>query len=142
MAIQTDGFSTTIAFADDSDVQMEVKEITPPGLTGGGEIDTTTMANTAWRTKYPKSLKTASECSLVVAWDPALYDEIITMLNANQLCTITFPDSSTLAFWGWIDEFTPNASTEGEQPTANMTIIPSNRNDSNVETAPAYSAAP
>jgi len=141
MARIDDGFSTTISFADDSSVQMWEKEVTPPGITGGGPNDTSTMRNTAWRTMSPKSLKSLAPSSFVAAYDPAVYDEIVTMCNANQLITVTFPDDSTLAFWGWIDEFTPNANVEGAQPTANVTIQPSNQNDSLVETAPVYSVS-
>jgi len=139
MARIDDGFSTIIEFAEDSDVQMWEKEVTPPGMSGGGENDTSTMRNTTWRTRAPKSLITLSESSLSVAYDPAVFDEIVAMLNVNQLVTITFPDSSTLAFWGWIDEFTPGANVEGEQPTADVTIIPSNQNASGTEVAPVYS---
>lgn len=135
-----DGYATLIGFSEDSDVQMWEKEVTPPGVSGGGENDTTTMQNTTWRTKSPKGLISLSECSLVVAYDPAVYDEIVAMVNVNQQITITFPDDSTLVFWGWIDEFTPSANVEGEQPTAEVKIIPSNQNDSGVETAPIYSA--
>jgi len=135
-----DGFATLISFADDSDVQMWEKEVTPPGVDGGGENDTSTMHNTTWRTRSPKGLITLSNASFTAAYDPAVYDEIISMVNDNQLITITFPDESTVAFWGWINEFTPNANVEGEQPTAEVTIIPSNQNDSGVETAPEYTA--
>ena len=138
MARLDDGFATLIEFADDSSVQMWEKEVTPPGVSGGGENDTSTMRNTTWRTKAPKGLISLAEASLSVAYDPAVYDEIIAMVNQNQLITITFPDSSTLAFWGWIDEFSPGALVEGEQPTADITIITSNQNDSGVETAPVY----
>lgn len=140
MARIDDGHSTTISFADDPSVKLYEKEVTPPGIDGGGENDTTTMQNTAWRTRAPKKLKTLSECSFVAAYDPAVYDEILTLINANNLITITFPDGSTLAFWGWLNEFKPNANVEGEQPTAEVTIIPSNQNDSLVETAPVYTA--
>lgn len=140
MARIDDGFATLIEFAEDSDVQMWEKEVTPPGVSGGGENDTSTMHNTTWRTRSPKSLITMSESSLVVAYDPAVYDEIVAMANVNQQVTITFADSSTLVFWGWIDEFTPGAVTEGEQPTADVTIIPSNQNAAGVETAPVYTA--
>lgn len=139
MAIMTDGYPTTIAFEDDSDVQLEVKELTLPGIDGGGPIDITTMSNSAWRTMAPKSLKTTLPLTMVCAWDPALYGEMITMINANQQLTVTFPDTSTLVFWGFIDKFEPNANVEGEQPTCNITIQPTNRNDSNVETAPVRS---
>jgi hypothetical protein len=140
MARIDDGFATLISFAEDSDVQMWEKEVTPPGVSGGGENDTSTMRNTTWRTKAPKGLISLSEASFSAAYDPAVYDEIVAMVNVNQLITITFPDSSTLVFWGWIDDFVPGANVEGEQPTADVTIIPSNQNGSGVETAPVYSA--
>ena len=140
MGRMDDGFATLITFALDTAVQFWEKEVTPPGIAGGGAIETTTMLNTTWRTMHPKSLQTLSEVSLVVAWDTALYEEIITMINSIQLITITFPDGSKIAFQGWIDEFTPNAQTEGEQPTANIVIQPSNQTAELVETAPVYTA--
>lgn len=140
MTIMTDGFSTTIAFPSHASVKFDEIEVQPPGVSGGGAIDTTTMTNTAWRTKMPKRLKTLTEASLVVAYDPAVYDEIIAMVTDNQLITLTFPDNSTIAFWGWLDEFTPGNNVEGERPTADCTIICSNMNDSLAETAPEYTA--
>ena len=142
MARIDDGHATLITFAADSDVQLWEKEVTPPGVSGGGANDTTTMNNTAWRTFAPKKLKTLTEMSFVAAYDPKVYDEIVLMCNDNQLITITFADGSKLAFWGWINEFTPNRIVEGEQPTAEVTIIPSNQNDSGVEVAPDYTLAP
>jgi len=131
-----DGFSTTIDFALDSAVQFFEKEVQPPGLASGGAIDTTTMLNTTYRTMAPKKLITLTESSLVVAYDPLVYNEIIAMIGTIQQITITFPDGVTIIFFGWIDEFTPAALVEGEQPTADITIIPSNQNVSLVETAP------
>lgn len=140
MARIDDGFATLVEFAEDSNVQFWEKEVTPPGMDGGGENDTSTMRNTTWRTRAPKSLVTLTEGSMTAAYDPVVYDEILAMLNVNQQITITFPDDSTLVFWGWINEFTPNAAVEGEQPTAEVTIIPSNQNTSGVETPPVYTA--
>lgn len=136
-----DGHQTLISFSEDSDVHLWEKGITPPGVDAGGENDTSTMHNTAWRTRSPKALKTLSECSGRCAYDPAVYDEIISMAGVNQLITITFADRSTLAFWGWLDKFTPGECVEGEQPEADFTIIPSNQNAAGVETAPVYTAA-
>jgi len=141
MARIDDGFSTYISFSEDSAVQLWEKGVTPPGIDGGGENDTSTMRNTAWRTRAPKGLKTLTECSARVAYDPAVYDEIVTMCNVNQQITITFADDSTLVFWGWINEFTPGESVEGEQPEADLTIIPSNQNAAGTETAPVYASA-
>jgi len=79
--------------------------------------------------------------TLVVSYDPVFYDDILAMISENQLITITWPDLSTLAFWGWLDKFIPSNIVEGEQPTATVTIEPSNQNDSQVETPPDYSEA-
>lgn len=147
MTIMNDGYQTTIEFTSaemDSQANlltlMEEKEVTPPGVAGGGANDATTMRNIEYRTMAPKVLKTLTEAPFVVAYDPELYNEMVAMINDNQLITITFPDTATLAFWGWIDSFTPNAQVEGTQPTANVVIIPSNQdgNNDNAEIAPVY----
>ena len=135
-----DGFSTKISFANYATVDFWEKEVTPPGMEGGGANDTTTMRNTTWRTKAPKKLVSLTDCSFTAAYDPVVYDDVVAMINENQLITITFPDGATLAFWGWLDQFTPNACTEGEQPTANCVIVPSNQNASGTETEPDYTA--
>lgn len=140
-----DGFSTTIAFSAGSSgvtLQLWEKEVTPPGIAGGGPNETTTMRNTAWRTMSPKQLMTLLASSLVAAYDPAVYDEMVAMINVNQAITLTFSDNSTLVFWGWIDGFTPNNIVEGEQPTVNLNIEPSNQNAAGTEIAPAYADAP
>ena len=151
MTIQGDGYRTTIDFSSDemsSDAliitYMEEKEVTPPGVSGGGANDASTMRNDTWRTMSPKSLRTLTPITIVVAYDPALYDEMVAMINDNQLITVTFPDTSKLAFWGWIDEFTPGSNVEGEQPTATITIIPSNQDadDDDAEIAPEFTAVP
>jgi len=140
-----DGYSTTMTFpspyAGVMGVTLWEKSITPPGIEGGGANDTTTMRNSAWRTRAPKHLKTMSEISGTCAYDPAVYDDIILMCQENLLVTVNFPDGSSLQIWGWLDEFKPGEATEGEQPTATFTFICSNQNGSGVETAPVYVAA-
>ena len=140
MARIDDGFSTTIGFANYPSVSFWEKEVTPPGMEGGGANEITTMRNTTWRTKAPKKLVSLTDCAFTAAYDPVVYDDVVDMINENQLITITFPDGATLAFWGWLDTFTPNANTEGEQPTAQCNIVPSNQNASGTETEPVYTA--
>jgi len=137
--VMEDGYATKVAFSgagSNIETYLYEKEVTPPGLEGGGPIDTTTMRNSVYRTQLPKQLKTLSPGSYVGAYDPDLYTEILSAVNVNQEIVVTFPDDSTLTFWGWIDEFKPNPLVEGEQPTANITIIPSNW-DGSAEIAPA-----
>jgi hypothetical protein len=143
MSRLTDGHPTTISFSAGTSAAAYLweKTVTPPGVSGGGENDTTNMHNSIWRTRQPKVLKTLSNMSFDAQYDPAIYDEIVGMVNVNQQITVTFSDGSTLVFWGWLDEFTPGSCEEGTPPIASCTIIPSNLNDSDVETAPVYAPA-
>lgn len=137
MARLDDGFSTLILFDLDPNVSLWEKTVTPPGWDGGGEIDTTTMRNEFYRTRSPKSLVTLTNSTLVCAYDPIAYNEIFFMLNLNQIITMQFPDGQVLQFWGWLNLFQPNEHKEGEQPTAQVVIIPSNQNAGGVETGPS-----
>jgi len=124
-----DGYQTLITLANDPTLKIYEKEVTPPGYQGGGPIDTTTMRNETLRTASPKSLKTLSPMTIVAAYETEAYADLRDQINENQLITVTFPDGASLHFWGWVDEFTPGALTEGEQPTATVTIIPSNHDE-------------
>ena len=139
-----DGFSTTIDFADFPSLGglvMWEKTVTPPGVSGGGANETTTMRNTALRTNAPKKLKSMGEGGATVAYDPAIYTTLFAAVNVNQLITINYPDGSNIQFWGWLDNFEPSEIVEGEQPTADLTFICSNQNAAGEETAPVYNAA-
>jgi len=133
-----DGFSTLITLSLLPAVKLYEKDVTPPGVTAGGPIDTTTMRNTAWRTMSPRQLKTLSPISATVAFAFEAQGQILNIVGRNQLITVTFPDNATVTFYGWVEEFTPGAFTEGEQPTATLTIQPSNHNNAGVEVAPDY----
>lgn len=133
-----DGFSTLITFANAPSIKLYEKEVTPPGVSGGGANETTTMRNTALRTMSPKKLKTVTPIKATCAYDPAVYTDIMAQVNVNQLITVKFADNSTIAIWGWLNEFTPGAAKEGEQPTAEISIEPSLQNGSGVETLPVF----
>lgn len=133
----TDGYQTLITFAARGTVNFKEKSVTPPGIDGGGEIDTTTMHNVTWRTRNPKALISLTNVKTTVAYDPAVYGDIMDLVNVNNLITVTFPDSTTVSFWGWLNSFTPGDNTEGEQPTAEIEIIPSNTNSSGAEAPPS-----
>lgn len=137
-----DGHSTIITLTSPSTVKLYEKEVTPPGIDGGGANPTTTMRNTTWRTMAPKKLKTLDEISIVASFATDVYQDLVGAVNVNQLVTVTFPDGSTLAVWCWLNIFKPNRFVEGEQPTAQVTFICSNQNASGVETAPVYTAPP
>jgi len=141
----TDGHPTTITFyALGTGIAIKLKEtaVTPPGIDGGGENDTTTMRNVNWRTKQPKALKTLTDGSCTFQYDPAIYDQILSIINVNGVIRVDFPDNSAIEFWGWLNNFTPGENVEGTMPTATGTIICSNQDDSGNEVAPDYQPAP
>src|SRR5215813_8049687 len=87
-----DGFSTIITLSNIPSVRFYEKEVTPPGYTAGGPIDTTTMRNIAYRTQAPRKLKSLSPVSATVAYATEALDDIWPQIGINQLCTVTFPD--------------------------------------------------
>lgn len=142
MARIDDGHQTLITIGAGSTAPyMWEKTVTPPGVEGGGENDITTMHNTTWRTRSPKQLKTLSPMSCRVTYDPQLYSKLAAAVNVNNEITITWPDGSTLKFWGWLDSFKAAELQEGAPGEADITIIPSNQNGSGGETAPVWTAA-
>ena len=133
-----DGFSSTIGFGLNASVHVYEKSIKPPGIHAGGAVDTTTMRNVAYRTASPKRLKTLAEGTVKVAYATSCLSQLLAMVGKNQLITVTFSDGSTWAFYGWIDEFNPDALVEGQQPEAEIKFIPSNQDASGAEQAPTY----
>ena len=137
-----DGHSTTITFSLDPTVEFWEVRLSPPGMDAGGVNDVTNMRTILWRQRAPKKLITLTAMNGTAFWDPVVYSSLVTMLGKNQLITFNFSDGSTLAFWGWLDKFTPGEAREGAPVEATFTIEPSNHNASQVETAPVYTAAP
>lgn len=137
-----DGFSTKIAFARSAGVNLWEKTVTPPGVDGGDEIETTTMFNTTWRTFAARNLRTLTEVSFTAAYDPAAYTTIINdLVNQEGAITCHFPDGSKISFYGYLKMFEPSECQEGEQPEADVTIFPTNYDPVNdVEGAPVITS--
>lgn len=136
--ILKDGYSTIIGFAENPTIYLNMKEKTvkPPGYDGGDEIDTTTMRNETVRTFAPRSLLTLTESTFTAAYDPDVMPELEAMINVNQLITVTYPDLSTLAFWGYLKTAEPSDHEEGSQPTLECSIIPTNEDENGDEILP------
>lgn len=137
----TEGYSSKITFAADADVDLWEKEVTPPGVDAGDMIDITTMFNSTWRTFAFRALKTVSEASMTVAYDPLVLDQIIALVGVNTLVTIWFPNTDTWVVQGGLRFFQPSALVHGQQPEAACTIAFTNW-DGSSEVAPDYHASP
>ncbi len=139
MAYLTDGYQTLISFALAPSVPFKEIEVQPPGLDSNGALDTTTMRNIRYRTMQPKHLVTATEMKCTAQYDSVMYNTIVaTLIGKNGQITVTLPDGHTLTIWGWLDKLVPNAHKEGEFVKAELTIHPSNQDNSGVEQAPVY----
>lgn len=135
------GHSTTIAFGLDTNIEFWEVETEAPAINGGDPIDTTTMHNATWRTKAPRTLKDLEPFTVVVAYDPNIYNSILVLINETEEVTIHFPDTSSLDFFGYIQSFDPDPLVEGEQPRATVTIVPTNYDPFNcVEAAPVLTS--
>ena len=135
-----DGFSTLIGFANDPTIKLKEMQVTPPGVSAGKAIDLTSMRNTTLRTASAARLKTLTNGKINCQYDPKMLQDCLSMVGVNQLITVTFPDNSTWAFWGWLDSMIPAALEEGKLPTAEVVLIPSNHNLSGAEVDAIYTA--
>ena len=128
--ILRDGFQTWIQFQANGTIfvldHAREKTVTPPGYDAGGPIDTTSMRNTRFRTRYPKALITLTDMTLTVEYAVEALEEIFGLLGDNNLITVFYPDGSEESFYGYLDKFQPQEMREGEQPLATITIVPTN----------------
>lgn len=132
-----DGYRTVVTIAFDTDISLWEVGVTAPGVDGGDGIDQTTMHNQRFRVMLNRALLTLTDMSFTCAWDPAVYDQIVSACNVNTTITVTFHDLSTIAFYGWLRVFQPDQNVEGTQPRATVTIQPSNWDPTNkVEAGP------
>jgi hypothetical protein len=137
-----DGHGTKVAFTSTL-TKLEEVEVTPPGMEGGEPVDQTTMRNVKWRTSASRRLRTLTPMTLTAAYDPSALSELVDLINApDELITVEYPDGSTYAFWGYIQNFSPEGLSEGNRPQASVTIVPTNLNGSGVETDPVFTPAP
>jgi hypothetical protein len=135
-----DGYRALYTFARRPAIALWEIEVTPPGVDGGEAIDTTTMHNDLWRTKFHRSLQELTDGKFTCAYDPAVLDNIVDQINAPDVITVTFRDGSTWAFHGYLRMWEPDALKEGEMPTATATITPTDEDTGHVERGPAVSA--
>lgn len=122
-----DGFRTLVTFAANATIGFWEKSVTPPGLDGGDAVDTSTMHNVTYRTMSPRHLKTMTEFTMTAAYDPLLFTTALSLINVKTTVTVTFPDGSTLAFYGFLKGFEPGELVEGTQPEVTLTVVPTNQ---------------
>lgn len=135
-----DGFSTKITFARLPTIEFWEKTVQGPGYDGLEKIDQSTMHNLKFRTYAPRSLITVTDTTIKCAYDPILFStaagDVQNSINQADTITETFPDGSTLAYFGFMKSFIPDAHEEGKQPEGTLVISCTNVDSTGVEQAP------
>ncbi len=132
------GYRSTITFDRDTNVNLFEKTTKPPGIDGGDPVDQTTMFNNDYRTMAPRELVTLTPITYKAAYDPVVITELLAMVNIEQTITETFPDGSTVAYYGYLRSVEFDELVEGTQPECTVTVVPTNYDFvNNVEAGPA-----
>lgn len=121
-----DGFSSKITLSLAPTIAFWEKMVKPPGLDGGEKVATSTMHNVTYRTFGPRKLKTLMDITAKCAYDPVIYQDVLAQINVRQTVTVSFPDGSTLCFFGFLQKFEADELQEGTQPEATITFVPTN----------------
>lgn len=133
------GHPTKITISLDPDISFWEKAVTPGGRTNGDKIDTTNMFCTRHRTFAPRPLIEYEDIKATCAYDPTVNTQIDTILGVEGTVTVTHPDGSTEAHYGYIQSSTAGENTEGNQPTIEVTFVITSWDDSaDVEAGPTY----
>ena len=136
-----EGFSTKITLASDPDISFWEKDVQPSAYDGGDPIDISTMHNTTYRTKAPRSLVDVGAVQSKVAYDPAVITQIMSIINVSTTITVTHPDGSTEAAYGYLRSFTRDAHADGAQPEGTIVLeITNYDNTANVEAGPTITS--
>ncbi len=135
-----DGFSSKVTISGKTTISFWEKTVTPPGLDGGPPVDQTTMFNESRVTKAPQVLYDATDGSMKVAYDPAVYVDIISIINQPVTITQTWRDGSTYAAFGYLQSFKPDALERGKQPEATVVVVYTGQDTTGVEYAPTITA--
>jgi hypothetical protein len=124
--VSKDGFGSFLTVAGVPQLNIFEKDTGVPGMDGGDPVDTSTHHNEAYRTFAPRSLVTLTPFQVVAAYDPCVYDDLLALINIEKEMTTTFFDTSTLAFFGYIQTVEFSGLVDGEQPEMTITIVPTN----------------
>ena len=122
-----------MTIAADTNINIWEIEVGLPGYDNGEAIDITTQWNDDFRTFWTRYLHTLTEFTVVGAFDPILYTEVLAIRGVVTTFTIQFTDLSTLAFYAYVRMMEFDAMVEGTMPRVTLTIKPTNADPTTAE---------
>lgn len=132
MSVKKDGYGARITLQT-SGITFNEKSVTPAGVDGQDPVDVTTNAKTTYREKYPRALKELTNGSGTVAYDPAQTAAITAAVNVKQVIRVDFLEGDCCSFYGFLKSFQPGELGDGEQPTAEIELVPCGVNAAGTE---------
>ena len=134
-----EGYKVHVAFSLNPRVSFFEVDLMPPAFMGSPPDKVTTQDNVQWHTKAPNDLIESGDAEGSCAYDPLVQSQIAAMINLPGSITFHLPDSSTIDYWGWLQEFKPDTMKDGMRPMAKFKITISNFDPVNfVEAGPVY----
>jgi len=138
-----DGYQSLVTLQNAPSIQLWEKQVKPPGVSGGDAIKTSTMHNKVVHTKAARKLIDWENQTFTFAYDPDAMPTIRAQVNVEQSITHTWPDHSSLVYYGWLMKVEFGELKEGEQPEGTATICVSNWDPVNYqEVEPVFTPAP
>jgi hypothetical protein len=116
------GFPTKVTLGANPTVSFWEQTVKPSGRDNGDPIDTSTMFSTR-KTKSPRALSEDTPVTGKAAYDPNVFTQIDSLIGVETTITVTFPDGSTDAKYGYLKSFVPNECQDGEMPTADYEMV-------------------
>jgi hypothetical protein len=131
------GHPTKITLAIDPDISFWEKTVSGGGVVSGDKINITTMFNTRWRTFAPQPLIESPDITATCAYDPAVLTQLVAACGVETTLTVTHPDGSTEAHYGFLMSAERGENSESEQPTIDVTFAVTHWDSANdVEAGP------
>lgn len=134
------GWQAFITFSLNPTLAVWEIDVTGFGVDGGDKINNTTQHNEEWREYSPPGLKEVTDGQMTCAYDPAVYQDIIDMINIPQTITHTHPDGSTDAVFGVLKSFVKAGQSEGTMPEATCEFYATNVDSDYAEQGPFTSS--
>ncbi len=136
-----DGWVSKVTFTSQPALGIWEVKVKPKGADGGEPIDVSTMHNIKWITLFPRGLRRQTDTMISAAVDPDAFPVLDSLINIPDTITVLYPDSSTEAWFGWLQKYEATEWEIGGFPLLNVTVIPSNCDPTLTEYGPTYTAA-
>jgi len=117
----TDGYNIRISLVNQG-ITVYEKNVTPDGVEGGDPINITTNDNGDFQSFAPRSRKQRTPSQSEVTYNETDLDALDAAVDQSDDILIVWPDDTTRLQSGWLRSNIANQTSEGEQPTTNLTF--------------------